>query len=60
MNLISCDNCGAVFDKNKLKFPDPTNDFGEIIDGRAVWDGDCFVAIIDCPVCKTGKIKEHD
>jgi hypothetical protein len=54
MNLISCDNCGVVLDKDKLQFPkDITRPDGTIDTSKAVWDwdGDEYVAKTTCPVC---------
>ena len=52
MNLLSCNNCGTVLDKNKLPFPlDIENEEG-VDDNKAGWDGEDFVAKVRCPVCK--------
>lgn len=60
MNLISCDGCGSVFDKNKLKFPkDIYCADGSIDNQRAAWNDDGFVPFILCPVC-CHKILESD
>lgn len=51
MNIISCE-CGVVLDKDKLRFP---ADLGEGLGGfdvdKAGWDGDDWVAKVQCPVC---------
>lgn len=40
MNLISCNNCGVVLDKNKLKFPEDILDDELSIDpAKAIYDG---------------------
>lgn len=53
MNLISCDNCGVVIDRDKLDFPPNIyNDYGDIDDYKAVWTGNEYVASVPCPVCK--------
>ena len=58
MDLISCPSCAVVLDKNKIYFPDVyDHDTQEIIDGNSEWDGDCFIAVVDCPVCGA-KIRE--
>jgi len=53
MNLVSCDNCGVVLDKDKLNFP--TNIYridGSVNDKLAEWDSDGFRAKVPCPVCE--------
>lgn len=55
MNLTSCNKCGVVFDKNRLKFPDLEEI--EIDVEVAFWNGDAWIPIITCPVCG-GKIPE--
>ena len=55
MNIVSCNNCGVVLDKRKLKFPeDIWTEAGCINPAAAVWDDveDDFVAFVPCPVCK--------
>ena len=57
MNLISCDGCGTVFDKDKLKFPDDvwTSDSygGQTVAGsKTLWTGERYEAFCDCPVCR--------
>ncbi len=54
MNLISCDGCGAVFDKSKLKFPDDIWDKEEGYDmSKCEYFGEfrIFVPKVSCPVC---------
>jgi DNA-directed RNA polymerase subunit RPC12/RpoP len=60
MNLISCENCGSVLDKKRIKVPDSfwiENDEDDLdceVDLRiAAWDGDSYVPTIECPCCKT-------
>lgn len=54
MNLISCDNCGVVLDKNKLKFPEDISDDEGIVGSHlAVWTGDKYVAYVNCPLCNS-------
>lgn len=54
MNLISCDNCGVVLDKDMLNFSDdPWKEDGSIDETKAAYNQatgfwDAFVA---CPVC---------
>ena len=57
MNLISCEWCGVVLDKNHLEFPDAYEEFGNA-DPNAVWDGEKHVSTIECPVCKTRIMEE--
>lgn len=52
MRLISCDNCGIVLDDDKVKWPEMWDDEGEFIEGSGQWDGDRFVPVMPCPVCK--------
>lgn len=59
MNLTSCNHCGVVLDKNKLKFPeDYCDDKGDLIDTLCVWAGREWTAFVTCPVCKN-KITEN-
>ena len=52
MNLISCDGCGVVLDKDKLNFPEGIHDDeGVVDDTKASWNGRAWVASIQCPVC---------
>ncbi len=54
MNLISCNNCGVILDKDKLKFP--KNIVYENCDGvdlsKAIWDGNDYVPFVKCPACE--------
>lgn len=61
MDLISCDNCGVILDKNKLKFPeDLWDEETEANDPNlGEWNGDGFTAILPCPVCKEN-IRENN
>ena len=52
MNLMSCDQCGVVLDKDKLTIPDIIEDDGGIDTDNAGWTGDGYAPIITCPVCK--------
>lgn len=55
MNLISCNNCGVVLDKDNLNFPsDIYREDGSVILELAAWDGykEKFVPKLPCPVCK--------
>jgi len=54
MDLISCNFCGVVFDRNKLDFPAAYNhETGEPFPG-AGWNKQQqeWISSIDCPVCK--------
>lgn len=61
MNLISCDNCGAVYDANKISFPKLEDfDFSLCkvsIDDVAEWDGERYVAKVSCRVCQHSILK---
>ena len=58
MNLTSCDNCAVLLDKDKLEFPSIYGDNDEILD-FAVWYGNDYVSVVDCPICKY-PIKEEN
>lgn len=54
MNLISCDECGVVLDRDKLSFAhDLYTDYGEIDKNKASWSCEYYkyVAMVHCPVC---------
>lgn len=54
MNLISCETCGTVFNKDNLSFPPIWDDTQqERIKENSEWDSEIYdyVACIDCPVC---------
>ena len=53
MDLISCNHCGTVFDKDKLFFPtDLYTEEGSIDPTKAVWYNRDYVAKLTCPVCQ--------
>lgn len=59
MNLTSCDECGVVFDRDKIEFPvREYGDDGEVAD-NFTWDGDKFIAFVKCPVCNEGEIRSE-
>ena len=49
MKLISCDNCGLVYDQDKITFPEiyDVEEF-TVIEGVAEWDGEDYVPIFRC------------
>lgn len=52
MNLISCDTCGIVLDKNKLDFPEDIKlEDGSIDTSKAIWVNSEYFAYLGCPVC---------
>jgi len=52
MNLTSCEECGVVLNRDFLYFPDThDHDSQEMIMENVEWDGEDYVAIIECPVC---------
>jgi len=56
MNLISCQNCGCVLDKDRIIMPDTHNhDTQETIEGNVRWSSDAqdYRPIIDCPTCNS-------
>lgn len=53
MKLISCDDCGTVFDQDKVPFPSNIHDEEGYIDerkGRYNQKTKSFEAFIECPV----------
>lgn len=52
MNLRSCNNCGVVMDLDYTTSPNICDDEGCIIDENAYWDGENYVEVVYCPVCK--------
>jgi hypothetical protein len=58
MNLVSCDKCGAVLDKDKLYFPPTWGDDGQAIRANGVWRGTDFIAVVACPVCDGNILEE--
>lgn len=57
MNLISCNGCGVVLDKNKLEFPseDEVYDYGGSINLSVAGychDQKGYFTKIQCPVCE--------
>ena len=64
MNLISCNLCGVVLNKDQLDFPQIWEErTGELIEGTYEWNGVQNVAVVPCPVCGdkwNGKILKED
>lgn len=52
MNLISCNICGVVLDKDKLVFPELHTKNGYVT-RHALWDGEHWINTTKCPVCKS-------
>ena len=54
MNLISCDNCAVVFDKDKLEFTDDVCNSDDSFDlTKACYNG-CrgeWMSYVPCPCC---------
>ena len=67
MNIVSCDNCGVLFDKSKLNFPsnfwDCDEQTGEdfVIKSAGTWSVQyqTYVPYVNCPVCGE-KILDED
>ncbi len=59
MDLTSCNGCGIVLDKNKLKFDNGWMESAQCYSRDAVWIGNEFVGFAKCPVCKTNIIKDE-
>lgn len=54
MNLISCDHCGVVLDKDKLHFPTYIfHDDSSIDPKKGTWSDSkkAWVPFVSCPVC---------
>lgn len=51
MNLVSCDGCGIVLDKDKLKFPTEDELYDEDSYMKGIWHNHRFVPFVPCPVC---------
>ena len=60
MNLISCDECGVVLDKNKLKFPTSKYmDDGTIDHSKSTWRNGEYLLFVKCPVCMAEILDEN-
>lgn len=51
MNLITCEGCGIVLNKDVLDFPHIYDENYGICFDKAEWNGNEWVAKIRCPVC---------
>jgi hypothetical protein len=63
MNLISCDGCGVVLDKDKLSFQRADELFDEdgvVNENIAGWSSasDDYVPKVQCPVCQADILNE--
>lgn len=55
MNLINCEHCGVVLNKDVLNFPDDIyKEDGCTDPNLGIWDSDnrMYVPFVLCPVCK--------
>jgi hypothetical protein len=53
MNLVSCESCGVVLDKDRLSFAyDLYGDDGCIREDKALYLNGTYVAFVPCPVCE--------
>lgn len=60
-DLISCDCCGIVLDKSKLKFPkDIYLKDGSPDHTKATWCDYDYVPYIRCPVCNESILETAD
>ena len=58
ISLISCENCSIVLNENTLNFSDDMYDeYDEIDDDLAEWDGDEYVPKVKCPFCGESILK---
>ena len=54
MNLVACNGCAVVLDKDKIdEPPDLYAEEGSINSEFWGWDGNDYQPITACPVCKT-------
>lgn len=61
MNLISCPECGVVYDKDKITFPGPyLHDDSTINTQVCQWDGDKWIRFAKCRVCQRGRLLDED
>jgi len=54
MNLISCEKCGTVFDKSRLKDPEIYDRMGKLLqDAQVIMDENKneLIPLMPCPVC---------
>lgn len=47
MNLISCQHCGVILDKDVLHF----DEWEDYVPATAVWDGEDYIPTAKCPCC---------
>lgn len=54
MNLVSCDSCAVVLNKDKMDEPPDlyAKETGCLNEEFWGWDGEEYQRIINCPVCK--------
>jgi hypothetical protein len=52
MNLISCNACGVVLDREKCLVPEFVREDGAVDLDKAYWSGDGYLPKIMCPVCQ--------
>lgn len=60
MNLVSCNNCGVVFDADILNFPSEEEMYdedGDLIDSKVVWAGDTYTPKVSCNCCGSDILK---
>ena len=53
MNLLSCEHCGGVFDKDRISEPEMYDKDGYILSSVAAWDSyhDRHCTTITCRIC---------
>lgn len=60
MNIASCDSCGVLLDKDKLKFPEEIHkEDGDVDRSKGAWsrEKEGFVPFVNCPVCGAEVLK---
>ena len=63
MNIISCNNCGTLFDYTKISFPPDSEVYQDDFsfnEDKVIWNGSDFVPVAICPVCKTKGLYKHE
>ena len=59
MDIVSCENCGVLFNRNNIKFPENVlNPDGSYNLDVCAWSDvvEDYVAFVRCPVCRIGII----
>ena len=61
MDVISCNSCGVILDRSKLKFPTMREiEESGWSDENSAWNGYEHTPVTQCPVCKHQIPKEGE